>query len=92
MSHFRAFVANQVWSRIRNYFGVFCPDFYSDIEDFTQILCRYLPKKLAAKTSASGAAPSSELEVVSFPELLIKFKSTVFLYHIKQKTLKCQKI
>ena len=40
----------------------------------------------------SGAAPSSELEVVSFPELLIKFKSTVFLYHIKQKTLKCQKI
>ena len=28
-----------------------CPDFYSDIECFTQILCIYLPKKLAAKTS-----------------------------------------
>ena len=49
--HLRAFVANQVLSRIRTYLGLFCPDFYSDIEDFTQILCRYLPKKLAAKTS-----------------------------------------
>ena len=36
---------------ITRYLGLFCPDFYSDIEDFTQILCRYLPKKLAAKTS-----------------------------------------
>ena len=53
MSHFRAFVANQVLSRLRVLLGLFCPDFYSDIEDFTQILCRYLPKKLAAKTSAS---------------------------------------
>ena len=51
MSHLRAFVANQVLSRIRAYLGLFCPDFYSDIGDFTQILCRYLPKKLAAKTS-----------------------------------------
>ena len=50
--HLRAFVANQVLSRIRTYLGLFCPDFYSDIEDFTQILCRYLPKKLVAKTSA----------------------------------------
>ena len=33
-------------------YALFCPDFYSDIEDFTPILCRYLPKKLAAKTSA----------------------------------------
>ena len=32
-------------------YALFCPDIYSDIEDFTQILCRYLPKKLAAKTS-----------------------------------------
>ena len=38
-------------SRIRAIWGLICPDFYSDIEDFTQILCRYLPKKLAAKTS-----------------------------------------
>ena len=51
MSHLRAFVANQVLLRIRVFLGVFCPDFYSDIENFTQILCRYLPKKLAAKTS-----------------------------------------
>ena len=51
MSHLRAFVANQVLSRIRALLGLICPDFYSDIEDFTQILCRYLPKKLAAKTS-----------------------------------------
>ena len=37
--------------RIRAFLGLFCPDFYSDIRDFTQILCRYLPKKLAAGTS-----------------------------------------
>ena len=54
MSHLRAFVANQVLSRIRALLGLICPDFYSDIEDFTQILCRYLPKKLAAKTSGGG--------------------------------------
>merc|ERR550517_464389 len=34
------------------FLGLFCPDFYSDIRDFTQILCRYLAKKLAAGTSA----------------------------------------
>ena len=51
MSHLRAFVVNQVLSQIRVLLGLFCPDFYTDIEDFTQILCRYLPKKLAAKTS-----------------------------------------
>ena len=51
MLHLRAFVANQVLSPIRAYFGLFCPDFYSDIADFTQIFCRYLPKKLVAKTS-----------------------------------------
>jgi len=54
MLHLRAFVANQVLSPIRAYFGLFCPDFYSDIADFTQIFCRYLPKKLVAKTSAFG--------------------------------------
>ena len=53
LSHIRAFVANQVLSPIRAYFGLFCPDFYSDIADFTQIFCRYLPKKLVAKTSGS---------------------------------------
>ena len=52
MSHLRTFVANQVLSRIRAFLGVFCPDFYSDIEDFTQILCRYLSKISAAGTSA----------------------------------------
>ena len=51
MSHLRTFVANQVLSRIRAFLGVFCPDFYSDIEDFTQILCRYLSKISAAGTS-----------------------------------------
>ena len=51
MSHLRAFVANQVLSRMRTFLGLFYPDFYSDIEDFTQILCRFLPKKLVAKTS-----------------------------------------
>ena len=51
MSHLRAFVENQVLLRLRVVLGLFCPDFYSAIEDFTQILCRYLPKKLAAKTS-----------------------------------------
>ena len=53
LSHLRAFVANQVLSRIRAFLGLFCPDFYSDIRDFAQILCRYLPKKLAAGTSDS---------------------------------------
>ena len=57
MLHLRAFVANQVLSPIRAYFGLFCPDFYSDIADFTQIFCRYLPKKLVAKTS--GYTPKS---------------------------------
>jgi len=57
--HLRAFVANQVMSRIRTYLGLFCPDFYSDIEVFTQILCRYLPKKLAAKTSAPKSNSST---------------------------------
>ena len=54
MSHLRTFVANQVLSRIRAFLGVFCPDFYSDIEDFTQILCRYLSKISAAGTSGLG--------------------------------------
>ena len=60
MSHLRTFVANQVLSRIRAFLGVFCPDFYSDIEDFTQILCRYLSKISAAGTSAmlSTSPPS----------------------------------
>ena len=51
MLHLLAFVANQVLSPIRAYFGLFCPDFYSDIRDFTQILCRYLARILAAGTS-----------------------------------------
>ena len=56
MLHLRAFVANQVLSPIRAYFGLFCPDFYSDIRDFTQILCRYLSKISAAGTSGSQTA------------------------------------
>ena len=56
MSHLRTFVANQVLSRIRAFLGVFCPDFYSDIEDFTQILCRYLSKISAAGTSDHEAS------------------------------------
>ena len=55
MSHLRTFVANQVLSRIRAFLGVFCPDFYSDIEDFTQILCRYLSKISAAGTSGDDS-------------------------------------
>ena len=60
MSHLRTFVANQVLSRIRAFLGVFCPDFYSDIEDFTQILCRYLSKISAAGTSGRelGSLPA----------------------------------
>ena len=62
MSHLRTFVANQVLSRIRAFLGVFCPDFYSDIEDFTQILCRYLSKISAAGTSGL------ETDSMSWPE------------------------
>ena len=61
MSHLRTFVANQVLSRIRAFLGVFCPDFYSDIEDFTQILCRYLSKISAAGTSDSTLSGLSVL-------------------------------
>ena len=43
VSHLCTFVANLVLSQIRVFLGLFCPDFYSDIEDVTQILCRYLP-------------------------------------------------
>ena len=50
MLHLRVFVANQGLLRIRAFF-MSCPDFYSDIEDFAQILCRYLLKKLAFGTS-----------------------------------------
>ena len=63
LSHLRAFVANQVLSRIRAFLGLFCPDFYSDIRDFTQILCRYLAKKLAAGTS--GAKLGIRLIIIS---------------------------
>ena len=59
LSHIRAFVANQVLLRIRAFLGLFCPDFYSDIRDFAQILCRYLPKKLAFGTSAGQDARNS---------------------------------
>ena len=59
MSHLRTFVANQVLSRIRAFLGVFCPDFYSDIEDFTQILCRYLSKISAAGTSDVASSNSN---------------------------------
>ena len=51
---------NQVLLRIGAFLGLFCPDFYSDIEDFTQISCRYLPKKLAAKTSESDTWANSD--------------------------------
>ena len=53
MLHLRAFVANQVLTLMRFLLGLFCPDFYSDIEDFTQILCRYLLKKLVVGTSGA---------------------------------------
>ena len=67
MSHLRAFVANRVLLQISAFWGLFCSDFYSDIEDFTQILCRYLPKKLAAKTSgiSVGLKTSQELRMLS---------------------------
>ena len=68
MLHLRAFVANQVLSPIRAYFGLFCPDFYSDIADFTQIFCRYLPKKLVAKTSVRGLSRLRLSEFVQISE------------------------
>ena len=50
-------------------FGFVCPDFYSDIEDFTQILCRYLPKKLAVGTSApSGQITFLRMLPVKWPK------------------------
>ena len=68
MSRLHAFVANQVLSRLCVLLGLFCTDFYSDIKDFTQTLCRYLPKKLAAKTSdciyLSSAVGSGSISVL----------------------------
>ena len=66
MSHLRTFVANQVLSRIRAFLGVFCPDFYSDIEDFTQILCRYLSKISAAGTSVLMSNMSQVQNILLF--------------------------
>ena len=63
LSHLRAIAANQVLSRM----SLFCPDFYSDIRDFTQILCRYLPKKLAAGTSGRDIDHLEEAEDVDQP-------------------------
>ena len=58
MLHLRTFVANEVLSPISVLLGLFSPDFYSDSDDFTQILCRNLPKKLVAKTFATAATMS----------------------------------
>ena len=74
MSHLRTFVANQVLSRIRAFLGVFCPDFYSDIEDFTQILCRYLSKISAAGTSDSYTKISKNLGYTPWPGFLTILK------------------
>ena len=82
MSHFRAFVANQVLLQVRAFWGLFCPDFYSDIEDFTQILCRYLPNKLAAKTS--GKRRKSELKV---KVKMVRMKQSI-VQRMKIKSLK----
>ena len=50
--------------------GVFAPEFYSDIEDFTQILCRYLHKKLAAKASVTNKLQQSNIVFMLFPGFL----------------------
>ena len=70
MLHLRVFVANQVLSPIRAYFGLFCPDFYSDIADFTQIFCRYLPKKLVAKTSGLSCVCATTMKKASYIQSL----------------------
>ena len=59
--HSCSFVPNQLLSRICAFLGLFCPDFYSDIEDFSQILRRYLHKKLAAE--ASGALLNTDIVI-----------------------------
>ena len=80
-------VANRILSRIRAFLGLFCPDFYSDIRDFTQILCRYLPKKLAAGTSGRDIDHLEEAEDVDQPgdaqakeHLPGSFQSAFFLF------------
>ena len=44
-----------------------------------------LQSDLTISSSSSSSAPSFELEVVSFPELLIKLRSTGVLNHFKQR-------
>ena len=60
---------------------MFCPDCYSDIEDFTQIVCRYLPKKLAAKTSVwvvKDKIGASECVNICFQNIMMRsIKGTV---------------
>ena len=76
MSYLRVFVANQVLSRIRAFLGLFCPDFYSDIRNFTQILCRYLAKKSAAKTSGNVPILAFSQKLATKFILLVRWNTT----------------
>ena len=51
----RAFVANRIFVANTRFLRLFCPDFYTDISDLTQILRRHLNKKLAAEASAADS-------------------------------------
>ena len=49
----RAICRKSDFCREYAFLRLFCPDFYTDISDLTQILRRHLNKKLAAEASAS---------------------------------------
>ena len=51
MSHLLAFCRESHFVANTRFLGLFCADFYADIWDLTQILCRYLDKKSAAESS-----------------------------------------
>ena len=76
VTHLRAFVANQVLPRICALLGFFCPDFYPDIEDFTHILCRYLPKKVAANASDRGPSRLRLSEFVQISEFFSIYQTS----------------
>ena len=54
MDKYARFVANRIFVANTRFLRLFCPDFYTDISDLTQILRRHLNKKLAAEASDSN--------------------------------------
>ena len=60
LDKYARFVANRIFVANTRFLRLFCPDFYTDILDLTQILRRHLNKKLAAEASAIKGPKKSQ--------------------------------